>query len=227
MRHFPMFLMSSLGLSGLVLATSILTPSPLLGSTQSVIHSPFCVKYQCRPLNPSQSRGLYLTLPGDEALAGLISDGLVQGMTDVTGLNEYRTFVDFRFDRHKQFLYAEFQLRETATADRGVYTAESALIYEFYKVAVGKALPLGLARSQGNPFSRDVDNCIEGAKVSVNSRKDYLKSSVKLQTSRTSDTITMQCYTGRATNRKGYYSPIVSIGFRARASDFVSDSVFY
>lgn len=226
MRARRLAVIFCIGLGALTLAASA-TARPLLGSTQSIINSNFCKKYLCKPLNPNQSRGFYLYLPGDESLSELRRSGLLEGDSDITGLNENRTFVDFRFDSKKQFLYASFRLRDASYKSRGPYIKESAVIYEFYKLAIGTTLPEGLSKTQFGYGNDDIYKCIEQAKMSSSKRIIYKKIKMYLNVDKVYDDVTLECDVSVTSPSKGYYNPVVAIGFRGRSNDFINNNTYY
>lgn len=188
-------------------AATTVTPQPLLGSTQSIVHSPFCKKYMCRALPVSQGGGFSIYL--------------------YDHLDAEMTRVDFKFDKNKQFLYAEFQLSESFYDDRGVTERESSMLHDFYKAATGKALPLGISVSQGERYSEDVTHCIEDAKSQKSKRYVYSKTGLQMVKTKAREDASLECYTGSESLKPGRYQPVVSIGFKNRINDLVNDKIDY
>jgi len=188
-------------------SAATLTSRPLLGSAQSVVHSTFCTKYRCRALPVRQGGGFSIFLYGH--------------------IEEYRTRVDFKFDRYRQFMYAEFQLIEASRTDRGVTERESSMISDFYTAATGKVLPLGIRVSQGERYSEDVTRCIEQAKAQPGNRFIYSEAELPLTDTGARATASLECSTGSRSLKAGKYQPVISIGFSNNSDEFVNDKVYY
>ncbi len=112
----------------------------LLGSTQSVINSDFCKKYKCKAVYDKQL------------------DVLTHYLLTLNTKFSTETIFSPRYDKKKQLIYAEFNLREDFRSNRFASYDESEMIADFIRYAIG--IKLNLEKNAFNRnFAPDILTC--------------------------------------------------------------------